>query len=94
MPESKPQTDAELLKSLPPDLVKVAQQPIVKGGKAGVVGNVRAVVRARRMIYRAITDTSSVPDDWDRAIDVSRTLTLSAGKRIPALVCPKCQSSI
>lgn len=46
-----PETDAY---SLPRELVLLAVQPIVRGGPHGVSGNVRAVLKARELIYEAL----------------------------------------
>ncbi|KAG6830598.1 hypothetical protein H0H92_015879 [Tricholoma furcatifolium] len=57
--------DLELrLQTLPPDLVRVAEQPIVRGiawYAGGVSGNVAAVVAARRIVYAALGLSSALP---------------------------------
>jgi len=87
----------ELLGALPPDLVLVAQQPIVRGASfalGGVAGNVGWVVRARRMVYDAL-DGTPVPEDWEAEIDVERAIVKIGGKTVlPAVVCPQCQGAI
>jgi len=93
-----PDTD-ELLSSLPPDLVTVAQQPIVKGGNAGIAGNVRSVVEARRMLYNALAiyggSSVPIPDDWEESIDVEGAIVKKVGRqKIPAFICPECQGPI
>jgi hypothetical protein len=83
----------KLLAALPPELVSIAQQPIVKGhGAGGVVGNVRAVTAARRMVYRAISGEGFVPYDWQQ-----RVAGPALGRDIsafPPLLCPQCQGPI
>lgn len=87
----------ELLSSLPADLVTVAQQPIVKGGNTGIIGNIRSVVNARRMLYAALAiyggSIIPVPDDWEESIDIERAV-VKRKKKIPALICPDCQGPI
>jgi hypothetical protein len=87
----------EFLGTLPDHLVRVAEQPIVRGAafvSGGVSGNVASVVLARRMIYEALQG-STVPDDWDKSINVTRsTVRLRSGIRKVALLCPKCNSLI
>ncbi|KAJ2923001.1 hypothetical protein H1R20_g14093, partial [Candolleomyces eurysporus] len=56
----------EALSSLPQALVRIAQQPIVRGrlfAKGGVSGNVRAVVRARRLVYKLLGGDTGEDDD-------------------------------
>lgn len=79
----------------------VAQQPIIKGGHAGVVGNVRWVVNARRMLYNALAmyggNVVPVPDDWAEDVDVEKAVKHSirnGKKRIPALMCPECHGPV
>ncbi|KAF8635562.1 hypothetical protein AX15_000212 [Amanita polypyramis BW_CC] len=84
----------------PDELIRVAEQPIVRGAAftaGGVAGNISYVALARRMIYEALHG-SSVPDDWPAHIVVSKSvvdLKIGAKKRtIPGLVCPECKSFI
>jgi len=93
LPSASPEPE-QLLSSLPTDLVKVAEQPIVKGGSAGIVGNVTYVVNARRFVYEALSQ-GSVSEDWDKIVDVERGIVKVSGKKeIPAFVCPGCQGPI
>ncbi|KAJ6591272.1 hypothetical protein DFH09DRAFT_1139167 [Mycena vulgaris] len=70
-----------LLDALPPTLVHAAAQPIVKGGAfraGGVVGNVTAVLTARRFVFEALRDGTAsadgweahMPDRWEELVDV------------------------
>jgi hypothetical protein len=82
----------ELLSTLPADLVKVAQQPIIKGiNSGGVVGNVKSVVTARKMIYEALKTDSSIPFNW---ADDLETIPASLTRNLPALLCPKCHGPV
>jgi hypothetical protein len=61
-------------------LLNISQQPIVKGfGFTGVVGNVRPVVEARRMIYKALGDLTPIPDSWEEEMGgpASTSFTIS-----------------
>jgi len=60
-PRNKPDPYA----NIPAGLLAVARQPIARGGyDLGVVGNVRSVTRARRMVQDALAGVSDIPDDW------------------------------
>lgn len=87
----------DLLEGMPSDLVSVAQQPIVRGAAftaGGVSGNVQAVIRARKMVYAALSGIP-VPDDWEESIDVDRAVVRVAGRKsVPALICPECRGAI
>jgi len=90
----------EFLGTLPGDLVRVAEQPIVRGaafGPGGISGNMASVVQARRVIYQTLQG-SSLPDDWDSSINIMRSVVnLKMGSKkkvVPALLCPRCESSI
>lgn len=100
-----PRTLTQVLSTLPPELLQVGQQPLVRGGAfaaGGVAGNIGAVTRARRMIYQ-ILEGGDVPDDWEELLfgedgdaNVSNAIVkLIGGKtEIPPLLCPKCNSAI
>ncbi|KAF8803347.1 hypothetical protein BYT27DRAFT_7171823 [Phlegmacium glaucopus] len=100
----QPRTLTDVLSTLPPDLLKVAQQPLVRGGAfalGGVAGNIGAVTRARRMVYQAL-EGGEVPEDWeimlfgedtDATVD-NAIVKLRGGKTISPLLCPKCKSAI
>jgi hypothetical protein len=92
LPSASPEPE-ELLSSFPADLVKAAEQPIIKGGSAGIAGNVTYVVNARRLVYGAIME-GSVPEDWEEIVDVQKAVVKVNAKKIPALVCPNCQGPI
>lgn len=80
------------LEQFPAELINMAQQQIVKGVQAGgVVGNVRAVVAARQLIYCSLLDGSSLPTDWKNKIKVKG---ISERKSSPVFMCPQCQSLI
>lgn len=80
------------LKDFPEELVKAAQQQIVKGVQAGgVVGNVKAVVAARRLIYKALLDGSTLPTDWMDQVDVDTAIPT---EEFPGFMCPQCKSPI
>jgi hypothetical protein len=103
----QPSTLAQILSTLPPDLLKVAQQPLVRGGAfavGGVAGNIGAVTRARRIVYQALED-GELPDDWEEMVFADESedgnanvgnaiVKLVGGKTIPPLLCPKCNSAI
>jgi hypothetical protein len=82
----------ELLSTLPVDLVDLARQAIIKGvDSGGVVGNVKPVIKARRMIYEALKTGGSVPVDWANGIGM---IPASPPRDLPALVCPKCRGPV
>jgi len=60
-----------MLSSLPDDLLRIAQQPMVRGGAfpaGGVSGNVGFVAQARLLIYKMLSvgeGTTNVTDDDD-----------------------------
>lgn len=87
----------DLLAPLPINLVKIAQQPIVKGAafvSGGVVGNVSQVVRARRLVYEVIAGRP-LPEDWEDDFELDKAIVRVTGRKVlPALICPECQSSI
>lgn len=87
----------KMLSALPHDLVRVAQQPIIKGARfqpGGVVGNVTDVIRARRVVYAALQGTP-VPADWKERINVDRAVVkLKGHNRLMAFVCPNCDGAI
>ncbi|KAF8062338.1 hypothetical protein FPV67DRAFT_1702791 [Lyophyllum atratum] len=71
--DSDTDPSSTLLASLPPDLVLIASQPIVRGAAfpaGGVSGNVGGVVRARRMVYKAVGGGEEVPEDWEGVLGV------------------------
>lgn len=91
---------SDFLDSLPHALVRVAEQPIVRGAafkSGGVAGNISYVVQARRMIYEVLQG-SSIPDDWVSNIDMTKSIVdiqMGAKKKtMPAFMCPDCESMI
>ena len=101
----QPRTLTQVLSTLPPDLLQVAQQPLVRGGAfaiGGVAGNIGAVTRARRIVYQVL-EGGEVPDNWEEMLfgedgdaNVGNAIVkLIGGKTvIPPLLCPKCNSAI
>ena len=100
----QPRTLTQVLSTLPPELLQVAQQPLVRGGAfavGGVAGNVGAVTRARRIVYQ-ILEGGEAPDDWEEILfgedgDANfgnAIVKLIGGKTVPPLLCPKCNSAI
>ena len=101
----QPHTLTEVLSTLPPELLQVAQQPLVRGGAfavGGVAGNIGAVTRARRMVYQVL-EGAELPDDWEDMLfgeegdaNVGNAIVkLIGGKTVlPPLLCPKCNSAI
>lgn len=85
------------LDALPEELLRVARLPITKGVRAGgLVGNVRSVVTARRLVYAALENHGILPEDWEDQI-VSKALkdtVLPETTDIPPLRCPGCQGAI
>ncbi|KAG2098884.1 hypothetical protein BD769DRAFT_1512305 [Suillus cothurnatus] len=82
------------LEQFPEELVEAAQQQIVKGVQAGgVVGNVKAVVAARQLIYRSLLDGSSLPTNWEDKVDVEAAIS-PPRQSYPVFACPQCQSLI
>ena len=100
----QPRTVTEVLSTLPSDLLKIAQQPLVRGGAfavGGVAGNIGAVTRARRIVYQVL-EGGEVPDEWEEMLfgedgeaNVGNAIVkLTGGKTVPPLLCPKCNSAI
>lgn len=86
---------AALISTLPSELVKLAQQPIIKGGRdGGIVGNVKSVVEARQAIYGIIRGDLLLPDNWRELFDMSSIVQSGGRKDPPPLVCPQCNSPI
>ncbi|KAG1769832.1 hypothetical protein EDD22DRAFT_868128 [Suillus occidentalis] len=82
------------LEQFPKALVTAAQQQIVKGVQAGgVVGNVKAVVAARQLIYCSLLEGSPLPTDWEDKIDVEAAIPPKR-KSTPVFVCPQCENLI
>jgi hypothetical protein len=91
---------------VPRALSYLAQSPIVRGGKVGVVGNVKEVVEARRIIrFARAHQWESIDDrDWKPVIgeeivahaETKLEKMLKKGKEDPfmMLTCPKCRGII
>ena len=98
LPEVSTPDPEAALSSLPTNLVTLAQQPIVKSGTAGVggmVGNVRPVIQARRLVYDAVTNGGTLSDDWEESIDADvEAIIQNPGKEVPKLCCPECKGPI
>ncbi|KAJ7594206.1 hypothetical protein C8J56DRAFT_854173 [Mycena floridula] len=93
---SRSEATISLPDNLPKDLVLVAQQPIIKGAlfrNAGVTGNVKRVIQARRMVYEAL-EGKAIPDDWDDDIDVQKAVITIRNFEDFATTCPSCQGPI
>lgn len=97
-------TTAEKLAEMPADLVRIAQQPIVRGRAfeaGGVAGNVYAVVHARRMVYEAL-EGKDVPEDWESVLAAGNEdwriynaiVQLEKGSKLHPVICPKCEGAI
>ena len=100
----EPRSLTDVLSTLPADLLKVAQQPLVRGGAfviGGVAGNIGAVTRARRIVYQVL-EGGEAPDDWEVTLfgeyadaNVGNAIVeLTGGQTVPSLLCPKCHSAI
>lgn len=77
----------------PPELVDVAEQPIVRGILGGgIVGNIASVVAARQLIFKVLTNNTSIPDGWEECIDAS-TASVNVDN-LPCCFCPSCHSRI
>lgn len=97
----------DALAALPPVLLQIAQQPMVRGRafeQGGVSGNIGFVARARRLVYELL-EGSSLPDNWeDQVFGKHDEVQLSAdnaivklqgkSKALPHVVCPNCKSAI
>lgn len=100
-----PETPLSALEKLPSDLLKVAQQPQVRGGAfvlGGVSGNIGTVSRARRLVHQ-ILQGENTANDWEKivfgenpGIGLQNVVVQLEGRKksLPALVCPDCQSAI
>ncbi|KJA25224.1 hypothetical protein HYPSUDRAFT_37698 [Hypholoma sublateritium FD-334 SS-4] len=98
---------ADTLADLPPLLLQVAQQPMVRGAAfrpGGISGNIGFVTRARRLVYQ-ILEGSSLPEDWEVQVfsehgevrlGAENAIVQISGARkpLPLVVCPKCRSAI
>ena len=98
----QPHTLTQVLSTLPPDLLNIAQQPMVRGGAfrfGGVAGNIGAVTRARRIVYEVL-EGGDMPDDWEAEVlgegaEVKNAIVKLTGERtVAALICPVCNSAI
>jgi len=92
-----------LLSTFPENLIKVAQQLIVRGGQSkavdsgGIVGNVRSVVQARRLVHAALLSGGEATlNGWEEKVKVDIEDVVAKGfkKGVPALLCPRCKGPI
>lgn len=100
----QPKSLSEALSNMPADLVRVAQQPLVRGGAfthGDITGNLCFVARARKLVY-SILEGEEVPDDWISQVFQEENTSLhnaivvlkNATKALPPVVCPNCKSAI
>ena len=103
-------TTEELLGQLPQKLLKIAEQPIVRGAaflQGGVSGNVRVVVNARRMVYGAVESGRGVEEGWEEEVGVQEPgeeeraiVNIVVGKKrgnsglLQPWLCPNCWGPI
>jgi hypothetical protein len=86
-------TLSEVISTLPPELSELASQPILKGGEGGsVVGNVKSVVAARRMVDNVVTGPPSLSEEWQELVDTAPKYWRK--EALPPLICPKCKGPI
>ncbi|KAF8581058.1 hypothetical protein K439DRAFT_255742 [Ramaria rubella] len=93
---------ADSYAQIPADLLAIARQPIVRGRSLGIVGNVRSVVRARKMLQNALKGAESIPEDWLGALGtvydadvIAPPPTKAKKKGVPlAYECPRCGEPI
>ena len=85
-----------LISAFPNELLELAKQSIVKGGKDGtIVGNIKSVIGARRMVCEAINGPATLPDDWRRLLDLKPASKTCTEQDVPPpLLCPECGSPI
>ncbi|KAJ6591274.1 hypothetical protein DFH09DRAFT_1139170 [Mycena vulgaris] len=57
--------DERVMLQLPPRLMRLAAQPIVRGGIHGIAGNVGVVVHARRIVHAAFRERQGFDSDSD-----------------------------
>ncbi|KAJ7628721.1 hypothetical protein FB45DRAFT_919097 [Roridomyces roridus] len=73
---------AQIFSNLPPALVKAAEQPIVRGAAfraGGVVGNISAVMAARRLVFHSLRTgefddenwEENMPERWEELVNVT-----------------------
>lgn len=63
----------------------------------GIVGNMRLVIQARRLVYDAVMNGGTVSDDWEESIDADIRKALfqnSSEKEVLKLCCPECKGPI
>ncbi|KAF7330036.1 hypothetical protein MKEN_00267700 [Mycena kentingensis (nom. inval.)] len=53
------------LDAIPPDLILLAAQPLVRGGEHGVVGNLGTVMHARRTVHAALSNEGDGLYGWE-----------------------------
>ncbi|PPR05937.1 hypothetical protein CVT24_006659 [Panaeolus cyanescens] len=100
----QPRSLVDVLGDMPGDLIRIAEQPLVRGGAfvhGGITGNICFVSRARQLVY-SILEGEALPDDWESvifqeegtSIDNAIVTLKGATRSIPPVVCPNCQSAI
>jgi len=97
-----------ILSKIPPQLLQVAQQPLVRGAAftlGGVSGNIGFVTRARRLVYQILEGTADLTDKWEDQVFPSSTeynhgvqnaiVKIPGSKQaLPPVICPHCRSAI
>jgi hypothetical protein len=103
-PHTASKTSEEILASLPPPLVYIAQQQILRGVfGGGIVGNVKAVTTARRLIYEAVKQ-EKLRDDWEQIVASAGPMSNTGGNVVrkkakrgaewDMLVCTNCKGPV
>jgi hypothetical protein len=103
VPDPTPKTSEEILASLPIALIQIAQQQIVRGVfGGGLVGNVKAVTTARRLVYEAVQE-ENLRDDWEEIIASAGPMSNTGGvvrkkakkgEEWDMLVCTNCKGPV
>jgi len=82
-PQKEQASLATILSKIPPDLLRVAIQPQVRGGAfraGGVAGNIGMVTHARRLVYAALQmGGGSVPEEWEDIVFGSDRTLIGCG---------------
>jgi hypothetical protein len=90
--------------NLPPNLLMLAAQPIVRGAALpalGITGNSHDVIYARRLVYAALRGTA-VPEVWEDLVDLAASvvdchlpiLKLEETDEMLVFACPDCSGPI
>ncbi|KAG9313767.1 hypothetical protein JVU11DRAFT_6126 [Chiua virens] len=84
----------ESIAGLPEELLKAANQQIIRGAQgSGVVGNTTPVCAARRLIWKTLNEGGVLSDDWEKHIDISGA-SVETDEQLPNCTCPSCYSPI